>query len=286
VELSKAKTGPELIITLHEVSEAKAKSTWIRLIVLGILAGAYIAFAAEASTMAAYNLLANPDTYGLGRALTGAVFAAGLMFCIIAGAELFTGNTLMAGSLAVRKISFGSMLRNWGIVYFANFIGSMLIVCLISSSGLWHASGDLLGAVAIKIAAGKTALSFESAFVLGIGCNWLVCLAVWMAWAAEGVGEKIAAIFFPIWLFVTSGFEHSIANMYYIGAGLVAKEVPALAAKAAEIGVGAEAMSGLSWQGFLVCNLVPVTLGNIVGGSFFVALAYVFANSKWAKKSV
>ena len=177
------------------------------------------------------------------------------------------------------------MLRNWGIVYAANFVGSMLLVCLISSSGLWHSSGDLLGAVAIKIAAGKTALGFESAFVLGIGCNWLVCLAVWMAWAAEGVGEKIAAIFFPIWLFVTSGFEHSIANMYYIGAGLIAKLTPAFAAKAAEIGVSADALSGLTWHGFLINNLVPVTLGNIVGGSFFVALAYVLANSKWAKKT-
>ena len=275
-----------MLVVLHETSETKAKSSWIRLVVLGILAGAYIAFAAEASTMAAYNLLADPNTYGAGRALTGAVFTAGLMFCVIAGSELFTGNTMMAGSLAVRKISFGAMLRNWGIVYVANFIGSMLLVCMISSSGLWHSSGDLLGAVVIKIAAGKTALGFESAFVLGIGCNWLVCLAVWMAWAAEGVGEKLAAIFFPIWLFVTSGFEHSIANMYYIGAGLAAKAVPEYAAKASEIGVSADAMNGLTWHGFLIGNLVPVTLGNIVGGSFFVALAYVFANSKWAKKSV
>ena len=283
--MSKAKTQLEVIGILHETSEVKAKSSWVRLAVLGILAGAYIAFAAEASTMAAYNLLADPATYGLGRALTGAVFTAGLMFCVIAGSELFTGNTMMAGSLAVRKISFGAMLRNWGIVYGANFVGSMLLVCLISSSGLWHSSGDLLGAVAIKIAAGKTALGFESAFVLGIGCNWLVCLAVWMAWAAEGVGEKLAAIFFPIWLFVTSGFEHSIANMYYIGAGLIAKEVPALVTKAEEIGVSANALAGLNWQGFFVNNLIPVTLGNIVGGAFFVALAYVFANSKWAKKA-
>jgi len=280
------KTGIELIGVLHETSDVKAKSSWVRLLVLGILAGAYIAFAAEASTMAAFNLLADPATYGVGRALTGAVFTAGLMFCVIAGAELFTGNTLMVGSLAVRKISFGAMLRNWGIVYVANFIGSMLLVCLISSSGLWHSSGDLLGAVAIKIAAGKTALGFESAFSLGILCNWLVCLAVWMAWAAEGVGAKLGAIFFPIWLFVTSGFEHSIANMYYIGAGLIAKGTPAYAAKALEIGVSAEALDGLTWQGFFITNLVPVTLGNIVGGAFFVALAYVFANSKWAKKTI
>jgi formate/nitrite transporter len=233
--------------------------------------------------MASYNLLASPDAYGLGRVLHGAVFTGGLIFCVIAGAELFTGNTLMAGGLALKRISFGGMLRNWGIVYAANFAGSLLLVCMMNSSGLWGASDGLLGAVAIKIAAGKTALSFESAFVLGIMCNWLVCLAVWMAWAADNVGGKIAAIFFPIWLFVTSGFEHSIANMYYIGAGIMASGVPKFVDKALEIGVSEKALAGLNWQGFLIGNLTPVTLGNIVGGVFFVALAYVLANRKWGK---
>lgn len=277
------KSGIQLIEFSNEVAVTKAGSSFIRLIILGILAGAYIAFAAGAATMASYNLLADPDTYGLGRVLHGAVFTGGLIFCVIAGAELFTGNTLMAGALAMKRISFGSMLRNWGIVYAANFAGSMLLVCMMNSSGLWHVSGDLLGAVAIKIAAGKTALGFESAFVLGIMCNWLVCLAVWMAWAADNVGGKIAAIFFPIWLFVTSGFEHSVANMYYIGAGIMALKVPAYAAKAAEIGVSENAMAGLNWHGFLIGNLLPVTAGNIVGGAFFVALAYVMANRKWGK---
>ena len=284
--MGKAKTGPELIGILHDTSLTKAGSSWARLVVLGILAGAYIAFAAQASTMAAFNLLADPSMYGLGKALSGAVFAVGLMLCVVAGAELFTGNTMMAGAVATRTISIGSMLRNWGIVYAANFIGSILIVCLISTSGLWHSAGDLLGGVVISIAAGKTSLGFESAFVLGILCNWLVCLAIWMAWAAEGVGGKLAAVFFPIWLFVTSGFEHSIANMYFIPAGIVAKAVPAYAAKAAGIGVSADALAGLDWHGFFINNLVPVTLGNIIGGGFFVALAYVFVNGKWAKKNV
>ncbi|MCL1895552.1 MAG: formate/nitrite transporter family protein [Clostridiales bacterium] len=280
--MGKAKTVAELVETSNTIAIAKAGSSWTRLVALGILAGAYIAFAAEASTMAAYNLLADPATYGFGRALTGAVFSAGLMLVVVAGAELFTGNTLMAGALASKKITFGGMLRNWGIVYAANLVGSLLLVCMMNSSGLWHASGDLLGAMVIKIAAGKTALGFESAFVLGIMCNWLVCLAVWMAWSSESIGGKFAAIFFPIWLFVMSGFEHSVANMYYIPAGLVAKLSPEFVAKASEIGVSDSALAGLDLHGFLVSNLVPVTLGNIVGGSFFVALVYLFANHSFA----
>ena len=282
--MGRMKTGIELVEYSNQVSEAKANSSALRLIILGILAGAYIAFAAEASTMAAYNLLADSATYGLGRALSGVVFAGGLIFCVIAGAELFTGNTLMAGAVSLKRISFGGMLRNWGIVYAANFVGSILIVYMMSRTGLWHSSSDLLGAMVIKIAAGKTALSFESAFVLGILCNWLVCVAVWMAWAADNVAGKIIAIIFPIWLFVLSGFEHSIANMYYIGAGIFALNTPEFAAKAAEIGVSESALAGLNWHGFLVENLIPVTSGNIVGGVVFVALAYVIANRTKASK--
>lgn len=281
--MSRTKTGIELLDTMYETSAAKAGASWIRLAVLGILAGAFIAFAAEGSTMAAFNLLSENAAYGLGRTLAGAVFSVGLMLVVVAGAELFTGNTMMAGALAHRNISFGGMLRNWGIVYAANMAGSLLIVCMMNSSGLWHSSGELLGAVVIKIAAGKTALGFESAFVLGIMCNWLVCLGVWMAWAADGVGAKLAACFFPIWLFVMSGFEHCVANMYYIPAGIIAKAAPEYAAKAMEIGVSAEALEGLGWHSFFITNLAPVTFGNIVGGAFFVALAYAAANYKRKK---
>ena len=163
------KSGPELVEFSNEIAVVKAKSNFVRLIVLGILAGAYIAFAGGAATMASYNLLASPDMFGLGRVLHGAVFTGGLIFCVIAGAELFTGNTLMAGAVAVKRISFGGMLRNWGIVYAANFVGSLLLVCMMNSSGLWNVSDGLLGAVAIKIAAGKTALGFEMGHI-GINC--------------------------------------------------------------------------------------------------------------------
>jgi formate/nitrite transporter len=274
------KTGIEVFETSVTIAKTKAGLSFAKIAVLGILAGAFIAFAAEASNMAAFNLLASADTFGLGRVLAGAVFPLGLIFCVLTGTELFTGNCLMVGGLAAGELRFGAMLRNWGLVYVFNLVGSLLIVCMMASSGLWHSGGDLLGAVTIKIAAGKTALSFESAFVLGIMCNWLVCLGIWMAWSAQDVGGKIAACFFPVWAFVTSGFEHSIANMYYIPAGILAKDVPAFAAKAQEIGVSQDALSHLGWASFFADNLIPVTLGNIVGGGLFVALAYYVAVKK------
>jgi formate/nitrite transporter len=283
-EMSDIKTGNEIFETSVAVAKAKAAGGTAKLVVLGILAGAFIAFASEGSNMAAFNLLADPETYGLGRAVAGVVFPTGLMLVVIAGAELFTGNTLMVGGVARREISLVSMLRNWGIVYVSNLAGSLLVVYLIATSGLLHSGGDLLGAVTIKIAAGKTALSFESAFALGILCNWLVCLAVWMAFATTSMTGKIFAIFFPIWLFITSGFEHSVANMYYIPAGIVAKSTEAYVAAAQAIGVKDAALDGLSWHGFFVSNLIPVTLGNIVGGCIFVSLAYYLAYREQNKK--
>jgi formate/nitrite transporter len=274
------KTPGEILEVSIAAAKTKAAAPAVRLIVLGVLAGAFIAFAAEASNMAAFNLLARADTFGLGRALAGAIFSVGLMLVVIAGAELFTGNTLMVGGLLRRGISLGGMLRNWGIVYAANLAGALLIVCMMSASGLFHSGEDLLGAVTVRIAAGKTALSFESAFVLGILCNWLVCLAVWMSFATGSMTGKIFAVFFPIWLFVTSGFEHSVANMYYIPAGILAKAEPAYAEKAIELGTSAAAIDGLNWIGFFVNNLIPVTLGNIVGGALFVSAAYLLAYRK------
>jgi formate/nitrite transporter len=274
------KYGAEIVDASIAAAKTKASAGTVKLTILGILAGAFIAFAAEASNMAAFNLLASPDTYGLGKALAGAVFPVGLMLVVVAGAELFTGNTLMVGGVLRREIKPGAMLRNWGIVYAANMIGSLLLVCLIDASGLLHSGADMLGGVTLKIAAGKTALSFESAFALGIMCNWLVCLAVWMAMATTNMAGKLLAVFFPIWLFITSGFEHCVANMYYIPMGIVAKDTDAYVAAAQSIGLTDAALDSLTWQGFFVSNLIPVTLGNIVGGSIFVSMAYYAAYQK------
>jgi len=245
--------------------------------ILGILAGAFIAFAAEGSNMAAFNLFAKPETYGLGKVLAGAIFGTGLMLVLIAGGELFTGNTMILGGVLDGKVKLSAMLKNWFFVYCGNFVGSVLLAYMMVHSGLFDSGANVLGGVTIKIASYKVGLSFMSAFYLGIMCNMLVCLAVWMAYGAKDMVGKIFAIFFPIWLFITSGFEHSVANMYYIPAGILAKENPSWVAASH---LAPAALANLNWRTFILNNLIPVTLGNIVGGSIFVAGIYWFVYIK------
>jgi formate/nitrite transporter len=266
-------------ITDYTISAAqdKAGGSFQKLLVLGILAGAFIAFAAEGSNMAAFNLFAEPTTYGLGKALAGVVFGTGLMLVVLAGGELFTGNTLMLAAVLDQKITVSKMLRNWLIVYAGNFLGSLLIAYMMVNSGLLGSGAAMLGAVTVKIAVYKVNLSFLQAFYLGIMCNWLVCLAVWISAGAETMAGKIFSIFFPIWLFITSGFEHSVANMYYIPAGILAKSNETFAQLS---GLSQEALNSLTWGSFAVHNLIPVTLGNIVGGGIFVGMAYWYAYKK------
>ena len=258
------------------VGQKKAGLSVESQVILGILAGAFIAFAAQGSNVAIHTI----ESVGLAKALAGALFATGLMLVIVAGGELFTGNCLMIVALADRKISLSSMLRNWLCVYVGNLLGSLIIAYFISRSGQFGFSGGLLGGFTIKTAAYKTGLSFEKAFFLGILCNWMVCLAVWMSGAAGDIAGKILAIFFPIWLFITSGFEHSIANMYYIPAGILAKGNSAFVDQAVKLGTSAGDLANLGWGSFFVCNLLPVTLGNIIGGVFFVGFIYWFVYRK------
>lgn len=254
-----------------EVGIKKSKTKPLNLLILGILAGAFIAFASEGSNMAAFNLLANPKTYGLGKVLAGFIFGTGLMMVLIGGGELFTGNTLITMGVLQKKVSISAMLKNWGFVYAGNLIGSVLIAYMMFKSGLFSSGENMLGAVTIKTAAYKVGLDFMPAFYLGIMCNWLVCIAVWMSYAAKDITGKIFAIFFPIWLFVTSGFEHSVANMYYIPAGIFAKSNPEWVAAS---GLTGSKLANLNWGSFFTSNLLPVTLGNIVGGVIFVAGVY------------
>jgi len=267
-------TPAEITETTIQTAIKKANIPVINMILLGILAGVFIAFASEGSNMAAFNLLAKPETFGLGRVLAGSIFGTGLMLVVIAGGELFTGNTMMLAGALDGKVSLAGMLKNWFFVYIGNLIGSVFIAFLMNQSGLLSSGAAVLGGVTIKIAVYKVGLTFAQAFVLGILCNWLVCLAVWMATGAKDITGKIFAIFFPIWLFITSGFEHCVANMYYIPAGIFAKSNSALAEAAAALGVTAEQLNHLNWGTFFVNNLIPVTLGNIVGGGVFVAVVY------------
>jgi len=282
-----------IMLTPSEIAEAvvssgirKTKITSLNLFILGILAGAFIAFASEGSNMAAFNLFAKPETIGLGKALAGSIFGTGLMLVIIAGGELFTGNNLLILGVLEKKIPLKELLRNWFFVYLGNFVGSIFIAVLMFQSNLFNTGANDLGAITIKIAAAKVGLPFLSAFVLGIMCNWLVCLAVWMAYGAKDMTGKIFAIFFPIWLFITSGFEHSVANMYYIPAGILAKTNPLWAQAALDLGLKAQQLTQLNWTSFIINNLIPVTLGNIVGGAGFVGGIYWFVYLRKTEKKI
>ena len=263
--------------TLEKISDSgifKATAPGWKLFLLGILAGAYIAFGAQASQMASFGLVSDPMTFGAGKVVAGAVFPVGLMLVVLCGAELFTGNCLMITGLLDKKFGVGAMLRNWAIVYVGNFVGAILIVLMVGYSGLLDSGGGMLGALVIKTALGKCGLSFGKAFILGILCNWLVCLAVWMATGAQVTIGKIFAIWFVIGLFVLSGFEHSVANMYFIPAGLLA------AGNEAYVQMAGVDVAGFGFGTFLVKNLIPVTLGNIVGGGLFVGIFYWVTNRK------
>jgi len=229
------------------------------LLILGILAGAYVAFGAWLATTLAMDAHLFVGV-GLARMITGVGFSIGLILVVLGRAELFTGNSLLVLSVFERKASIWGLLRNWGIVFFANLLGSLLLVGLIYASGLWKFGDTSLGMAAVNIASGKVDLSFVEALTRGILCNWLVCLAVWVAASAKSVPGKILGSVFPVMAFVTSGFEHSIANLFFIPMGLVLK---------GELGV--EASQYLTVGGMIVRNLLPVTLGNIIGGVVFVA---------------
>jgi formate/nitrite transporter len=249
------------------VGVGKATSPWFTVFVLGILAGSYIGFGGLLSTTVTFDLAAKAGI-GLTKFLAGSAFSLGLILVVIAGAELFTGNNLMVSSVLSKEITFSTMTKRWVLVYAANFIGSILLALIFYYSGLWKTGNSALGVAAIGIAAKKVSLDFSEALVRGIGCNWLVCLAVWMALAARQTIGKIFAIFFPIMGFVAIGFEHCVANMYFIPTGIFLKNWA---------GIGPASMAGLdslTWVSFVWKNLLPVTIGNIIGGAVFVGMSY------------
>jgi formate/nitrite transporter len=249
------------------VSVGKATSPWLSVFVLGILAGAYIGFGGLLSTTVTFDMAARVGI-GLTKFLSGAAFSLGLMLVVIAGAELFTGNNLMVSSVMTKNITFGTMVERWALVYGANFIGSILLALIFYFSGLWRTGNGALGSAAVGIAYAKVNLGFVEALVRGIGCNWLVCLAVWMALASRQIIGKIFAIFFPIMGFVAIGFEHCIANMYFIPTGIFLHQWAGVA------GPTAFDPASLGWISFLWKNLLPVTIGNIIGGAVFVGMSY------------
>jgi len=239
-----------------------------RTVVLSLLAGFYIAFGAQLATVVTQDA---PAALGVGvaRLLGGSVFSLGLMLVVICGAELFTGNSLLTKSAFQGEITWYKLGENWTIVILGNFVGSLFFAWLMFRSELWR-SGSV-AEHAVHIAAAKTRLSFHVALIRGVLCNWLVCLAVFMATAARDITGKILACYVPIMAFVASGFEHSVANMYFIPTGLFLAD---------ELGM---VEPGLTWSNFFIGNLLPVTLGNILGGVVFVAFAYWFIHLKGAR---
>ena len=249
-----------------------------RLLILGLLAGAYVGFGAQIATTVAIDA-AQYVGLGISKIIIGTVFSVGLMLVILGGAELFTGNCLILLSVLGGRVKLSELLRNWSLVYFGNFLGSVILAYIIFNAGLYTMGSNALGATAINIANSKVNLTFTQAFYRGIACNWLVCLAVWMAASAENTSGKILACIFPIMAFVGSGFEHSVANMFFVPMGILLRDVPGLITQ-----VGLD-MSNLNWIGFILKNLLPVTLGNIVGGCFFVSTLYAYVYSKKSKQN-
>lgn len=250
----------------------KAQIGFRRMIILGIFAGIFIAVGAETSSIAAHNI----TDVGTARLITGLIFPVGLMMTVLTGSELFTGNCMMSMALADRKITLIQMLRNLVIVFFSNMIGTLIVVLLVFFSCQYDYSDGGLGAYTIKIAMDKTGLEFSEALFSGILCNILVCIAVLVAGAAKDVVGKVMAVFFPIMAFVVSGMEHSIANMYYIPAGLFAATDSRYIDKACELyGYTSEQIrSQLTVGHYFTDNLIPVTIGNIIGGAVIVGLGF------------
>jgi len=260
------KSPVELAKSACSASQAKSSWTVTQMLLLGTLAGAYIAFAGFLSTVVTQDM-AKYMGVGFTKFMGGAVFSVGLMLVVVAGAELFTGNCMMPLGYFAGCTPMKGILRNWFWVYVANFLGSILIAFFIYQSGLWNGP---VGVNALKIAAGKMSLPFGQAFFRGILCNWIVVLAVWMSMAATDVIGKLFACFFPIMLFVASGFEHSIANMYFMAMGMFVKGSEAIVTAA---NLAPEKLAAVSMGGFFH-NLIPVTIGNMVGGILFVAVFY------------
>ena len=252
---------PEMSETAVAAGLKKVQMDFLSTMLLGILAGIFIGLAANFYTVTITG--AGDLPFGICKLLGGLTFCLGLILVIIAGAELFTGNNLIVMAVASGKVSVRWLIRNWVIVYCGNLIGSLGLAWLICQTGQERFANGEVGRVAMRIAEAKCTLSFWPAFCLGILCNALVCLAVWLCFSAHSTTDRILAIIFPITAFVACGFEHSVANMYFIPAGMLIKSI-----------TQAGGFENITWYNFVVKNLVPVTLGNIFSGAVMVGLVF------------
>lgn len=253
----------------ESVGVAKAGMSAMDLFALAVLAGAFIALgAAFATTVASGSDL----PYGVTRLLAGLAFTLGLILVVVAGAELFTGNNLIVMARASGRIGTWALLRNWAIVYAGNFVGAFGTAVLVWLGKQYTFGGGVVGTTALTVAESKVSLGFGQAIALGVLCNALVCLAVWLTYGAHTTTDKVLAIVPPIAAFVATGFEHSVANMYFVPVALLIQRDHAWMAATS----GVPDTSGLTWGSFLVDNLLPVTIGNVIGGGLLVGAVYWF----------
>lgn len=261
------KSAQEIALAYAALGENKKALPALKLLLLGIFAGFFIALAGVGANTAASAMPAA----GLAKLISALVFPAGLAMVVLAGSELFTGNCLLAMSVWSKKMRVSEMLRCWVIVYLGNFIGSVIIAFLMVQAQQYSLFSNAVAVFTIQTAVAKVNLPLASALIDGIFCNFLVCIAVWIAMGGTTATEKLAGLYLPIFLFVLAGFEHSVANMYYIPAGLFAAADPAYAAAAVKAGVK---LTNLTWSNFFLINLLPVTIGNIIGGTGLVGGIY------------
>ena len=254
----------------EEIGEAKATMAPAKLFVLAVLAGAFIALGAIFATTVMSG--SGNVAYGVERLLGGLAFSLGLVLVVVAGAELFTGNNLMVMAWASRRVTARRFVGNLALVYLGNFTGALLTAAIMLLTKQYTFGSGTVGEEALTIAAAKTDLGFLQAVALGALCNALVCLAVWLTYSARTTADKILAVIPPIAAFVAAGFEHSVANMYFIPIGLFVKADEGWVAAAGDL----PDLSGLTWTAFFADNLLPVTIGNTIGGTVMVGALYWF----------
>jgi formate transporter len=264
----------QMVERASDLAFAKSKMKLIPTLLLAFLAGMYIAFGGIFSLVVATGT-GNVWPFGVTRLLQGIAFSLGLILVVVGGAELFTGNMLMSIAWAQKKISTGSVLKNWLIVYIGNFLGSIFLAGMILLSKTYQLSQGEFGNVLFKVASTKMHYGFLQALSLGVLCNILVCLAVWLSYSAKTTTDKILAVIFPISTFIAAGFEHSVANMFLIPAALLIKALDPFFAAGLSLD-----LSAITWPNFLFSNLLPVTIGNMLGGIIVVGLIYYFSYKK------
>lgn len=268
-----AYSPPQTAAIVENKAVARARLRVTQTVALSIMAGIFVALGAQFATFVTSDSTLH---FGLTALIAGVVFSLGLILVETAGAELFTGNNLNILGYLSNRITTWELLRIWIIVYIGNFIGSLLMVCLMYKTHQFEFFHNMVGAKALLIAHKKVNLSFTEALARGVLCNALVCLNAWLCYSGRTLADKVISVIFPIGGFVASGFEHCVANMYFIPMGMVLRKNPAVVAAAEKMAGKSLDLSLLTWKGFFIHNLVPVTLGNIVGGVILIGIVFWF----------